>query len=280
MGIATPFGAMVHVITLSLIHMQTVLDLIGSLLGPASGLLAAVATVFLLAGMVKGMVGLGLPTISMALLALFMPPAQAAALLVVPSLVTNVWQARPFGGLAPLLRRIGAMQLGIGAGTLAGAVAFGAPAGDWGAVALGVALLAYAGWGLFGTPPAPSPRAEPWMGPCVGVLTGLVTAVTGVFVVPAVPYLQSLSLGKDALIQAMGISFTVSTVALAAGLWLNGSYSAGAAGASFAMLLPALLGMAAGQRLRRALSPRVFRLCFMASLAALGAYQVVEGLLF
>jgi len=259
--------------------MSIPLDLPDFLSGPAIGPLAAVVAVFLLAGVVKGVVGLGLPTISMALLALFMPPVQAAALLVVPSLVTNLWQARPLGSLAPLLRRIGAMQAGICVGTLAGAAAFGAPAGDWGAVALGVALLAYAGWGLFGTPPAPSPRAEPWMGPCVGALTGLVTALTGVFVVPAVPYLQSLGLGKDALIQAMGISFTVSTLALAAGLWLNGSYGAGAAGASFAMLAPALLGMAAGQRLRRALSPRVFRLCFMASLAALGAYQVVEGLL-
>jgi len=254
-------------------------DLPDFLSGPAIGPLAAVAAVFLLAGMVKGVVGLGLPTISMALLALFMPPVQAAALLVVPSLVTNLWQARPLRSLAPLWRRIGAMQLGVCVGTLAGAAAFGAPAGDWGAVALGVALLAYAGWGLFGTPPASSPRAEPWMGPCVGALTGLVTALTGVFVVPAVPYLQSLGLGKDALIQAMGISFTVSTLALAAGLWLNGSYGAEAAGASFAMLAPALLGMAAGQRLRQALSPRVFRLCFMASLAALGAYQVVEGLL-
>ncbi|MBO1110869.1 sulfite exporter TauE/SafE family protein [Bordetella petrii] len=254
------------------------MHLFDSLPGLAPGLLAAVAVVFLLAGLAKGVVGMGLPTISMALLALFMAPAQAAALLVVPSLVTNLWQARPLSTLMPLLRRIGPMQLGVCAGTLAGAAVFGAPAGAWGAVALGAALLAYAAWGLFGTPRALPPRSEAWLGPCVGLLTGAITALTGVFVVPAVPYLQSLALDKDALIQAMGVSFTVSTVALAAGLWLNGSYGAGAAGASFAMLGPALLGMAAGQRLRRTLSPRMFRLCFMASLAALGAYQVIEGL--
>ena len=244
----------------------------------ASGPLAAVAAVFLLAGLAKGVVGMGLPTISMALLALFMPPVQAAALLVVPSLATNLWQLRPMRTLAPLLRRIGSMQLGACAGTLAGAALFGAPAGDWRTVALGAALLAYAAWGLFGTPPGLPARSEPWLGPCVGILTGVITAVTGVFVVPAVPYLQSLALDKDTLIQAMGVSFTVSTVALAAGLWLNGSYGAGAAGVSFAMLVPALLGMAIGRRLRRALSPCMFRLCFMASLAALGAYQVIEGL--
>ena len=54
------------------------------------------ALVFTAAGVVKGVVGLGLPTLAMALLALAMAPAQAAALLVLPSLVTNVWQMRPW----------------------------------------------------------------------------------------------------------------------------------------------------------------------------------------
>ena len=65
-----------------------------------------VAGTFLFAGLVKGVVGLGLPTVAMGLLGLAMPPVAAAALLLVPSLVTNVWQllAKPrFGGL---LRRL------------------------------------------------------------------------------------------------------------------------------------------------------------------------------
>ena len=69
----------------------------------------------------------------------------------------------------------------------------------------------------------------------------------------------------------------MSTLALAAGLWLNGSYGADAAGASLLMLLPALLGMGLGQWLRGRLSPRVFKLCFMASLALLGIYQVFRA---
>ncbi|MCH3698253.1 hypothetical protein LZB62_08530, partial [Campylobacter lari] len=68
-----------------------------------------------------GVVGLGLPTISMAMLALVMAPAQAAALLIVPSLITNLWQARPWPTLMRVLRRIGAMQLGVCAGTIGGA---------------------------------------------------------------------------------------------------------------------------------------------------------------
>jgi len=242
-------------------------------------LLAAVVTVFVLAGVVKGVVGLGLPTISMALLALVMAPAQAAALLIVPSLITNLWQALPWVTLRAVLRRIAGMQAGVCAGTVAGALWLGPPSGDWAGIFLGLALVAYAAWGLFGSPPTVQPRHEQWIGIAAGAVTGVITAATGVFVIPAVPYLQALKLGKDALIQAMGISFTVSTVALAAGLWLNGGYTAGAASASLLMLLPALAGMALGQRLRGRLSARTFKLCFMVSLALLGAYQAGRGLL-
>lgn len=248
-----------------------------NLLDPA--LLTAVVAVFVLAGVVKGVVGLGLPTISMALLALVMAPAQAAALLIVPSLITNLWQARPWATLRMVLRRIAGMQAGVCVGTVAGALWLGPPSGEWAGICLGLALVAYAAWGLFGSPPRVSSRHEQVIGIAAGAVTGVITAATGVFVIPAVPYLQALNLDKDALIQAMGISFTVSTVALAAGLGLNGSYSAGAASASMLLLLPALAGMALGQRLRNRLSARTFKLCFMVSLALLGAYQAGRGLL-
>src|SRR5882724_10047076 len=52
-----------------------------------------VFAVFLFAGFIKGAIGLGLPSISMGLLALVMPPAQAAAILIAPALAANVWQA-------------------------------------------------------------------------------------------------------------------------------------------------------------------------------------------
>ena len=236
-----------------------------------------VVVVFMIAGMVKGVVGLGLPTISMALLALLMPPAEAAALLIIPSLVTNVWQAGPLPTLRRVLRRIGGMQVGVAAGTLVGAIVLGAPAGAWATIALGVALVAYAAWGFFGKPLLVPASTQKWLGPLTGAATGVVTAATGVFVVPAVPYLQALALQRDELVQAMGVSFTVSTVALAVGLWVNDSYSIGAAGASLVMLVPALIGMYAGAHLRKRLSAQLFRRCLFISLAILGAYQVVQA---
>jgi uncharacterized membrane protein YfcA len=244
----------------------------------ATGHWAAAAAVFLLAGVIKGVVGLGLPTVSMALLALWMPPVRAAALLIAPSLVTNLWQTGPRATFWPVLRRIGGMQAGIVGGTLGGALWLGVPAGAWASVALGAALVAYALWGLTGRQLHVPAAHERWLGPLVGAATGLVTAVTGVFVVPAVPYLQALGFQRDALIQAMGISFTTSTVVLAIGLAGNGSYPASAVGGSVAMLLPALAGMVLGTWLRRRLSVAVFRRCFLAGLALLGFYMVAHAL--
>jgi uncharacterized membrane protein YfcA len=234
------------------------------------------AAVFLLAGWVKGVVGLGLPTISMALLALIMTPAEAAALLIVPSLVTNVWQIRPWRTLGPLLRRLGPMQVGVCAGTLAGAWALGAPAGAWAVVSLGAALIVYAVWGIVGAKIFINPATESWLGSVVGAATGLVTAATGVFVIPAVPYLQALGLNRDELIQAMGMSFTVSTLALAVGLYLNGQYSGTALSTSVVMLLPAIGGMYAGEVVRQRLSPTLFRRVFFGGLIVLGVYMIAR----
>jgi len=55
-------------------------------------LVALVAATFLLAGLVKGVVGMGLPPVAIGIMALAMPPAQAAALVLVPAFVTNIWQ--------------------------------------------------------------------------------------------------------------------------------------------------------------------------------------------
>ncbi|MDB5826996.1 MAG: hypothetical protein JWQ73_1216, partial [Variovorax sp.] len=243
--------------------------------------IAAVAGVFLAAGVVKGVIGLGLPTLSMALLALWMAPVEAAALLIVPSLVTNVWQMKPWPTLAAMWRRIGGMQIGVCVGTWIGAVLFGAPAGAWATGVLGAALMVYAMWGLLGRDLVLAPRHERWLGPVAGALTGLLTAVTGVFVVPAVAYLQALGLQRDGLVQAMGISFTTSTVALAIALVFElgngGGYSAAALGMSVAMLLPALAGMVAGQWLRGRLSPAIFRRCFLIGLGLLGAYMAARA---
>jgi hypothetical protein len=79
------------------------------------------ALIFILAGIVKGVTGMGLPTVAMGLLGLLMPPAQGAALIIIPSLVTNVWQFAAGPDMRGLLMRIWPMLLAIAVVTLAAA---------------------------------------------------------------------------------------------------------------------------------------------------------------
>lgn len=238
--------------------------------------LLAVGASFIAAGFVKGVVGLGLPTVAMGTLSLVMAPVQAAALLIVPSMVTNVWQLAAGPGLRALLRRLWPMLAAVMAGTLAGGALLPKDSGAWAVVALGVALMLYALAGLFSLQLRVPARHEAWLGPVMGAATGLVTAATGVFVIPAVPYLQGLGLARDALVQALGLAFTVSTVALAASLSLHGDFSLGAAGASAYALLPAIAGMLAGQWLRGRISQQVFKRCFFVGLFALGLHSAIK----
>ncbi|WP_434518514.1 sulfite exporter TauE/SafE family protein [Pseudomonas sp. NFX1] len=244
-------------------------------LGPALTLLVVIT--FLLAGTVKGVIGLGLPTIAMGLLGLAMPPAQAAALLIVPSTLTNLWQLAAGGHLPALLRRLGPMLAMIFVGTLAGSAWLGINSGPWAVHALGAALVAYAVYGLIGPGLSVGHRREWWLGPICGLVTGVVTAATGVFVMPAVPYLQSLGLNRDEMIQALGLAFTVSTVALALGLAGQDALGGQALGASLLMLAPALVGMLAGQWLRQRISAALFKRCFFIGLAVLGGHLLING---
>lgn len=234
----------------------------------------AVAAVFLLAGFVKGVIGLGLPTIAMGLLGLLLGPAPAAALLLVPSLVTNLVQmGRPAAAWA-MARRLAPMLAGVILGTLLGFWLWGGFGGRFGAALLGAALIAYAVLGLLAWRPA-LPRAA---GLPVGAATGVLTAATGVFVIPAVPWLQAQGLGKEGLVRALGISFTVSTLALGALLGGAGALDRGLLLGSVLALAPALAGQAVGARLRARMPEAAFRRAFFAGLAGLGAAILARSL--
>ena len=242
--------------------------------GPAR--LALIFLVFLLAGTVKGVVGLGLPTVAVGLLGLVMAPREAAALLVIPSLVTNAWQLFTGPAIGPLWRRLRPMLAAIVAGTLAGGMLL-PPAGSAGAVAaLGGALVLYGASGLAAFRLEVAPRWEALAGPVVGFATGAVTAATGVFVIPAVPYLGGLGLARDALVQALGLAFTASTCALAASLLLAGEIPLRSAGTSLYALAPALLGMWFGQAIRNRIRPEVFRRCFFIGVLGLGVHLMAQ----
>ncbi len=238
--------------------------------------LAFVGAVFLAAGLVKGISGMGLPTLSMALLTLSLPPAAAAALMVLPSLLTNIAQC-----LGPhwrtLAQRLWPMWLCLVLALLFSPLPSLGSGDSRAHLLLGGILVVYGIWGLM-KPSLPDPgrHARAW-GAVAGLLSGLLTASTGVFTMPMVPFLQSLRLDKAALLQAMGISFTLATLALAARLGgasafaLSGTQLAGIGLA----LASALLGMWAGSRLVGRLPAAVFQRILYGVFLALGGLMLI-----
>lgn len=239
---------------------------------PDAAYLLIIIAVFVLAGFVKGVLGLGLPTVSMGLLAIVMPPGQAAAILAIPSLVTNVWQMLSGPYFRTLVKRLAGMMIGVCVGTWLGAGWLTGPAARYGAIALGISLIVYAALGLAAVRFRVAPHREIWLGPLVGLVTGLITAATGVFVIPAIVYLQGIGLEKEELVQALGLSFTVSTLALSVNLAAAGVLTTSLAGSVAIAMIAALAGMWLGQIIRLRLDQATFRRWFFIGLLLLGLY--------
>lgn len=239
-----------------------------------------VALTFFVAGFVKGVAGMGLPTVSMGVLSAIMPPVSAASLLVIPSFVTNFWQLFTGPNFLGLIKRLWVMMLGILVGTLAGSWLLTSANTVYASVGLGAALIIYSVHGLFAKPLSVPARLEGPLSPVIGLATGLINGATGVFTLPAVPYLQALGLSKNDLIQALGLSFTVSTIALAAGLARGGAFHLGSITLSVLAIIPALLGMHVGTMIRGRISAATFRRWFLILIAILGLELAAHPFLF
>lgn len=248
-----------------------------SLFGAPLGLIALTIFTFLLAGLVKGTIGLGLPSIAIGLLALAMTPAQAAAIMIFPSLITNVWQTFVGPHLLKLMRRLWTLVLASAAGIWLGGGILTSANSRYAALGLGLSLVIYAAFGLSKVRFSVERRHEWWLNPIVGFLTGLIAGGTGVFVIPAGPYFQAIQLTKDELVQMLGFSFTVSTIVLGIVLWRDGALHVANAGGSMLAVLPALAGMALGQRIRNLASEETFRRWFFIGLLLLGTQQVLRN---
>lgn len=236
------------------------------------GILLAVLATFLLAGFVKGVVGLGLPTVSLALLTAALGLPQAMALLLVPSFVTNLWQALAGGSALSILRGHAAFFLLATVTVWLGALALTRLDSDFLSGLLGVLLVTYAAVNLIGFKPAIPAAHRGWLGPTFGAANGILTGMTGSFVVPGVMYLQAIGLSRNELVQAMGLLFTLSTLALALALGNNRLLDTELGLLSAAALVPALAGMAIGQKVRGRMSEARFRTALFSALLLMGFY--------
>ncbi len=246
---------------------------------PPLELLALIGATFFVAGLVKGTLGLGLPTIVLGVLAAPLGLKEAIGLMLLPSLLANLWQGLLGGALLDLLRRfwsfflVAVCGIGIGVAILAGGrdeVLLGL---------LGLVLCLYTGLHLSGRKlPPPRPEQERWLGPITGGLGGLMFGMTGVFIIPAILYLQALGLKRDILIQAMGISFVIITVTI--GIFMSGQRILALSQIlmSAIAILPMAAGLAIGRHYRDVIPEGIFSRVIMIALFLNGLHLIFRAL--
>ena len=242
-------------------------------------LLFVIAAVFLLAGFVKGVIGLGLPTVAMGLLAVSMTPGRAIAIVIVPAIITNIWQTFVGPYLRDILKRLWPLMIGTVIGCWLNAGALTGPHARYGTVVLGVLLVIYAVIGLNKLQFRVAPDNERWVGGVVGVVTGVISASTGVQVIPSMPFMQAIGMEKDELVQALGVFFTTATLALAFNLTAGGLLTPANAVPGAVAMAFAFAGMYIGQSVRSKMPADTFRRWFLIAMILLGLYLIGSVLL-
>jgi uncharacterized protein len=231
-----------------------------------------IAAALLLAGFIKGVIGLGLPTVSMGLLAVTMPPSRALAIVIVPAIVTNIWQTFVGPYLRDIIARLWPLMLSTVVGIWLNAGMLTGPYAPYGTIVLGLLLVFYAIVGLSTFSFKVARSDEKWIGGIVGLVTGVVSAATGVQVIPSMPFMQAIGMEKDELVQALGVFFTVATVALAFNLTSAGLLDAATALPGAVAMACAFAGMFIGQAVRSRMRPEAFRRWFLIAMILLGLY--------
>ena len=231
---------------------------------------------FLLAGFVKGVVGLGLPTISLALLTVLLDLPTAMALLVVPAFCTNIWQGFIGGHLALLSRRLWPLLVMVIPLVWVGAALSSFIETLVLTRILGAMLVIYAALSFRSVIYSIPLPMQAWLGPLCGAINGVLTGLTGSLFFPGVMYLQAISLSRDQLVQAMGLLFALSTLALGISLQETDRINVSLWQISGFALLPALFGMHFGKICRGYLSKDLFRLVFLSGLALLGLFIMLR----
>ena len=239
--------------------------------------LATVVTAFLVAGVVKGALGMGLPMISMTIMGTALGLWEAIPILMIPSVLANLWQFSRPNPIWPLVKRFGTINLAACLGIwISTALLFGVDAFVVNTI-FGVVVMLYAAVNLTRFEwTVPREKENQWGVP-VGFFAGLLTGVSGLLLLPLVAYLQMLKLGKDTFVQAAGLSMFIATVIWAAALYGEGAMTIRAWTLSAIAVPPVVIGLAVGIRLRGRIREDMFRSAVYIFLIVLSANVLRKG---
>jgi hypothetical protein len=251
-------------------------DLLGSL---DLSLLALAAIAFALGGAVKGAVGLGLPTIAIALLATFVGLREAIAITIIPLVATNLVQVIQGGSPLALVKRFGVLNATAAAGLWVGTEILWAVDPRWLQIALGCVLILNATLQFTRFAPRIPAVREKVLSVPVGMVSGLVGGMTGSQGIVIAMYLSALDLSKDQYVQGIGLSFFLTGLVWMVAIGSQGAFTAPSLSASALGLVIALITMAAGRAVRDRLPQERFRQAVFVILGLLGANLIRRAIL-
>lgn len=233
----------------------------------------------LVAGGVKGVIGLGLPLTAISILGAVTDLRTAIAFIAIPVVATNLYQAFEGGRALEMLRKYWQINLCSVAGTVIGAQILFLVDPDILITLLGVVVVVYVAINATRFRITISDRAAPWAAPPLGILSGLLTGTTGSVGIPIALYLQARDVDKESFLRAIALTFLISASILVLALVEKGAISQENALISAISLVPAFAGMMIGQRLRGHLSEDRFRLFVYLFLLIAAANLIRKGVL-
>ncbi len=246
------------------------------MLDPSIAILIAFA--FFAGCVIKGVTGMGMPLVAIAIMSLALDVRDATPMIMFPALVANIYQitesrraSLPFSQLAPIL-------LGLLVGTYFGVRLAVSTDPAFMLGVLGFLILGFVILSLFKIDPEAPKRGRAFFGLGAGGFTGFVGSMTGGFGPILAIFLLSLRLPRETFMWALGILLLLAASSLGLFYALLGAFPAWVFYTSAAACIPAIIGMWAGGKIRKRVSPELFRKLVLALLTVISLKHIVTVL--
>ena len=239
---------------------------------------ALLVGVLILAGLVKGTIGFGLPLVAVSVLTPVLPKEWALALMILPVVFSNLFlgfQGRLF---VPMLRRFWPVVLAVGSGIVIGASSLGDLPQEHFLVLVGMVVITFALAEQFRLVLPVPPAHERGIGIAAGVFGGLMGGISTAYGPPLIMYLTALRLPKAEFVAAIGVIWTFAAVVLIVAFNRTGILVGERIGWSLAACIPVGIGLWIGSRVRDRIPQEPFRRLVRLALLLLGANLIRRGL--
>ncbi len=219
---------------------------------------------------IKGALGLGFSTICLAILANVLDLKVAISIVLIPSVLSNLIVMYSVGHFRISVQQFWPMLLATLFGMLIGLLILTKTDNTLSKGLLGAVLVIYGIWSYFNKTFRVKNSLINTLNPPVGFFTGMVNGSTGSQIFPVMPYLLSLNISKEVLLQTINLSFTLCSIIMLLTLWKIDAFDSHAAIKYSLGIFPVAAGVWLGGNLRKKLSDHRFRQTTMLLIIMLG----------